>query len=59
VETDGREFHDSVSDRDADERRDRALEAAGWTVLRFGWIDVTRRPTSVVRTLRAALAAAA
>jgi very-short-patch-repair endonuclease/predicted transcriptional regulator of viral defense system len=59
VETDGREFHDSVSDREADERRDRALETAGWTVLRFGWMDVTRRPTSVIRTLRAALAAAA
>jgi very-short-patch-repair endonuclease/predicted transcriptional regulator of viral defense system len=59
VETDGREFHDSVSDRKTDERRDRALEAAGWTVLRFGWIDVTRRPTSVVRTVRTALRAAA
>jgi very-short-patch-repair endonuclease len=59
VETDGREFHHSVSDRDADERRDRAMEAAGWTVLRFSWIDVTRRPTSVMRTLRAALVAAA
>jgi hypothetical protein len=59
VETDGGEHHASISDREEDERRDRALEAAGWVVLRFSWIDVTRRPTSVIRTLRHALAAAA
>jgi hypothetical protein len=56
VETDGGEHHASISDREVDERRDGALEAAGWIVLRFSWIDVTRRPTSVVRTLRGALA---
>jgi very-short-patch-repair endonuclease len=59
VETDGGEFHDSVTDRDNDERRDRALEAEGWTVLRFGWHDVTHRPTSVLHTVRRALALAA
>ncbi|MEP6623265.1 MAG: type IV toxin-antitoxin system AbiEi family antitoxin domain-containing protein [Acidimicrobiia bacterium] len=59
VETDGGEHHASISDRENDERRDRALEAAGWIVLRFSWTDVTRRPTSVTRTLRVALAQAA
>ena len=59
VETDGGEHHASISDRESDERRDRALEAAGWIVLRFSWIDVSRRPTSVTRTLRHALAVAA
>ena len=59
VETDGGEHHASISDRSEDERRDRALEAAGWIVLRFSWTDVTRRPTSVIRTLRHALLAAA
>ena len=59
VETDGAEFHDSVSDRQRDEQRDRKLEAAGWTILRFSWLDVTRRPTSVLSTLRHALAFAA
>ena len=54
VETDGGAFHDSVTDREDDERRDRALEAEGWIVLRFNWNDVTRRPTSVVHTLRRA-----
>jgi very-short-patch-repair endonuclease len=59
VETDGREFHDSLTDRENDERRDRELEAVGWTVLRFNWNDVTKRPTSVVRTVMRALAIAA
>jgi very-short-patch-repair endonuclease len=59
VETDGSGTHDSITDRQADERRDRALEAAGWTVLRFSWIDVIYRPTSVRRILQRALAAAA
>ena len=59
VETDGGAFHESITDRENDERRDRALEAAGWIVLRFSWNDITKRPTSVVRTLKRALAIAA
>ncbi len=59
VETDGSAFHDSITDREHDEHRDRALETSGWTVLRFSWIDVTRRPTSVIRTIRRALSLAA
>lgn len=59
VETDGGAFHDSITDREEDERRDRALEREGWTVLRFNWNDVTKRPTSVVRTVKRALAVAA
>jgi len=59
VETDGGAYHDSPSDRANDERRDRALERAGWTVLRFGWNDVAHRPTSVVRVLGHALTGAA
>ena len=49
VETDGGEFHDSVTDRRRDERRDRALAQAGWTVLRFGWNDVVHLPTLSLR----------
>jgi len=59
VETDGGAFHDSITDRQNDERRDRALEGEGLTVLRFSWNDVMYRPTSVVHTLRRALAVAA
>jgi hypothetical protein len=45
VEFDGAAFH---ADRDAwqrDLRRDAALAAAGWVVLRFSYTDVTERPT--------------
>ena len=59
VEVDGAAFHDSVTDREHDEHRDRALEAAGWIVLRFNWNDVMKRPTSVIRTVERALTAAA
>jgi very-short-patch-repair endonuclease len=55
VETDGGAFHDSPTDRARDERRDRALERGGWTVLRFGWNDVLYRPTSVRAILSHAL----
>ena len=56
VETDGGAYHDTPSDREHDERRDRALEQLGWSVVRFNWNDVTYRPTSVIRLLRTALA---
>jgi very-short-patch-repair endonuclease len=59
VETDGGAYHDSLTDRADDERRDRALESAGWVVLRFSDLDVSIRPTSVMRTLSRALAIAA
>ncbi len=59
VETDGGAFHNSVTDRQNDERRDRQLEQQGLAVLRFSWIDVVHRPTSVVRMVKNALRAAA
>jgi very-short-patch-repair endonuclease len=46
VEFDGAAFH---ADRDAwqrDLRRDAALAALGWVVLRFSHADVTRRPAA-------------
>ena len=59
VETDGGAYHDSATDRQNDERRDKTLERAGWTVLRFSWNDVVHRPTSVINTVRRALKIAA
>jgi very-short-patch-repair endonuclease len=59
VETDGGPYHNSLTSRIDDERRDRSLEAAGWIVLRFSDLDVAHRPTSVIRTLSRALAIAA
>lgn len=59
VEIDGGAYHDSLTDRADDEERDRAFEAAGWIVLRFSDLDISTRPTSVIRTLSRALALAA
>jgi very-short-patch-repair endonuclease len=59
VEVDGAEHHRSLSDRRNDHRRQAALEAAGFRVLRFGWADVTERPVVVARTLRDVLRPAA
>ena len=55
VEVDGTEFHSALLDRQADAERDRALQCAGWHVMRFGWHDVTEEPARVARSVRAAL----
>jgi very-short-patch-repair endonuclease len=44
VEFDGAAFHAGRDDWQRDLRRDAALAAAGWVVLRFSWADVTQRP---------------
>jgi hypothetical protein len=56
VENEGDHHRDrSVFQRDL--RRINALNACGWTVLRFGATDVYRHPDRVVATVRAALPA--
>jgi hypothetical protein len=45
VEFDGAAYHSSPEDWQRDLRRDAALAALGWVVLRFSWADVTERPT--------------
>jgi very-short-patch-repair endonuclease len=55
VETDGRD-HDTAVSRLDDRVRDRALVAAGYTVLRFTWTEIVNRPAQVLRELREALA---
>jgi hypothetical protein len=44
VEFDGAAFHGNLEARERDLRRDAALAALGWVVLRFGFRDVTERP---------------
>jgi very-short-patch-repair endonuclease len=44
VEFDGAACHGRLGDRERDLRRDAALAALGWVVLRFGYRDVTERP---------------
>jgi very-short-patch-repair endonuclease len=38
-----------------DRERDQILIAAGWTILRFTWAQITRRPTSVAQSIRRVL----
>ena len=38
-----------------DLRRINALRACGWTVLRFGALDIYREPRKIIATVRAAL----
>ncbi len=44
VEVDGWAWHSGVQEFRADRRRQNALVLAGWTVLRFSWHDLMRRP---------------
>lgn len=44
VELDGAAFHGSAADRERDIRRDVALAALGWVVLRFSYRRLTREP---------------
>jgi very-short-patch-repair endonuclease len=44
VELDGAAFHGSAEQRERDLRRDAALAAAGWLVLRFSYRRLTREP---------------
>jgi hypothetical protein len=44
VELDGAAFHGSAEDRERDTRRDAALAALGWVVLRFSYRRLTQDP---------------
>jgi very-short-patch-repair endonuclease len=52
VEVDGWATHATRQALQSDLERQNALVAAGWTVLRFTWHDVVRRPADVARVLR-------
>lgn len=56
VELDGGRYHDGLSARESDRKRDNRLMAQGWRVLRFTWDDLTLRPVETVATILAALA---
>ena len=55
VEADGRETHDKPEALYQDRVRQNNLVLAGWTVLRFTWDDVHRRPHWVLAQIGAAL----
>jgi very-short-patch-repair endonuclease len=52
IEVDGMAFHTDVDQFRRDRRRQNALVALGWTVLRFTWADLTERPEYVISTVR-------
>ncbi|HWM09533.1 MAG TPA: DUF559 domain-containing protein [Solirubrobacteraceae bacterium] len=56
VEVDGYAYHRSPSAFEADRERDVVLAVAGWTVLRFTWTQITRRPAWVARAVRQRMA---
>jgi len=55
VELDSWEFHHHRRAFQRDREKGNELTAAGWTVLRFTWRDVTRRPEAVASQLRRVL----
>ena len=55
VETDSRQFHDTIAARRRDARKDELLEAAGYTVIRLRWRDVTADLGAAVAAIREAL----
>jgi very-short-patch-repair endonuclease len=57
IEYDGREVHERRDVFVSDRRRQNALVAAGWTVLRFSAADL-RNPALIIRAVTAAVAAA-
>jgi very-short-patch-repair endonuclease len=52
IEVDGWAFHTTPDRFQRDRQRQNRLIAAGWTVLRFTWRDLTERPDYVVATVR-------
>lgn len=57
IEGDSRRWHTLMNSFDADRRRDNAAQLAGWRVLRFTWLEITKEPSRVVTVIRTALAA--
>lgn len=58
VEIDGFSYHSDAAQFTTDRRRDAALVAMGYRVLRFTWADAVRRPEYVLSMVRRALAQA-
>jgi very-short-patch-repair endonuclease len=57
IEVDGWAFHIDRHMFQRDRSRQNRLVAAGWTVLRFTWRDLTERPAEVIATVRALIGA--
>ena len=53
VELDGWEWHSSYAASLLDKRRNNALIRQGYALLRYGWLDLVRRPRAVLREVEA------
>lgn len=58
IEFDGWAFHSGPDRFQNDRTKGNALVAAGWTVLRFTWRDLTEQPDDVLAQIRGAVARA-
>jgi predicted transcriptional regulator of viral defense system len=56
VELDGRAAHHNVHSFESDRARDRALQVAGWTVIRITWRQLHDEPEAIARDLYSLLA---
>ena len=56
VECDSRAYHSSPGAMRKDRRRDLALQAEGWEVVRLTWEQITREPAPTAAALRSVLA---
>lgn len=56
IEVDGLAFHSGADDFHHDRLRQNAITLAGYTVLRFTWIDVTEHPDRVIGVIQRTLA---
>jgi very-short-patch-repair endonuclease len=56
VELDGRAAHHNVHSFESDRARDRALQVAGWTVIRITWRQLHEEPEAIARDLYSLLA---
>jgi very-short-patch-repair endonuclease len=59
IELDSARWHLNAASFRNDPRRKNRLTVAGWTVLTFTWDDYVERPSQLIRTVEAALLAAA
>jgi very-short-patch-repair endonuclease len=55
IEVDGRAWHSAGERFQSDRSRQNRLVLLGWTVLRFTWDDLVRRPDAVIEQVRTAL----
>lgn len=55
VELDGRRGHLQLVNRELDHERDQIAVSTGWSVMRVGWLQFTRRPGTLADRLRAKL----